>query len=27
MHRSDDRWVHVTDGGQYENLGLVELLR
>ena len=27
LHRADDRWVYVTDGGHYENLGLVELLR
>jgi hypothetical protein len=25
-HRFDDRWVYVTDGGHYENLGLTELL-
>lgn len=23
----DDRWLYVTDGGHYENLGLVEALR
>src|SRR5207247_2608745 len=23
----DDRWMYVTDGGHYENLGLVEILR
>ena len=22
-----DRWIYVTDGGHYENLGLVEALR
>ena len=27
VHRTTDRWVYVTDGGHYENLGLVELLR
>ncbi|MGZ4676744.1 MAG: hypothetical protein ACXV8Y_09465 [Acidimicrobiia bacterium] len=27
IHRPQDRWVYVTDGGHYENLGLVELLR
>jgi hypothetical protein len=25
--RGGDRWLYVTDGGHYENLGLVELLR
>ena len=27
LHRLRDPWVYVTDGGHYENLGLVELLR
>ncbi len=27
LHRLKDPWVYVTDGGHYENLGLVELLR
>lgn len=27
LHKADDRWVYLTDGGHYENLGLVELLR
>jgi hypothetical protein len=27
LHRVDDPWIYVTDGGHYENLGLVELLR
>ncbi|HRW37401.1 MAG TPA: hypothetical protein P5254_06875, partial [Aquihabitans sp.] len=27
LHRASDRWVYVSDGGHYENLGLVELLR
>jgi hypothetical protein len=27
IHRADDPWIYVTDGGHYENLGLVELLR
>jgi len=26
-HRANDRWLYLTDGGHYENLGLVELLR
>src|SRR5207249_3674790 len=26
-YRADDRYVYLTDGGHYENLGLVELLR
>jgi hypothetical protein len=26
-NRVDDRYLYVTDGGHYENLGLVELLR
>jgi len=26
-HRMNDKFVYVTDGGHYENLGLVELLR
>ena len=26
-HKADDRWIYVTDGGHYENLGLVEALR
>jgi hypothetical protein len=26
-HLAIDRWIYVTDGGHYENLGLVELLR
>jgi hypothetical protein len=26
-YRSDDRFVYLSDGGHYENLGLVELLR
>jgi prepilin signal peptidase PulO-like enzyme (type II secretory pathway) len=26
-NRIDDRYLYVTDGGHYENLGLVELLR
>ncbi len=25
--RLDRRWIYVTDGGHYENLGLVEALR
>lgn len=27
LHKGNDRWVYVTDGGHYENLGLMELLR
>ncbi|MDP1819483.1 MAG: patatin-like phospholipase family protein [Acidimicrobiales bacterium] len=27
LHRLRDPWIYVTDGGHYENLGLVELLR
>ncbi|MGH2722500.1 MAG: hypothetical protein ACRDJO_13005, partial [Actinomycetota bacterium] len=27
LHKADDQWIYVTDGGHYENLGLVELLR
>lgn len=27
VHRCDDRLLQITDGGHYENLGLVELLR
>ncbi len=27
IYPADDRFVYVTDGGHYENLGLVELLR
>lgn len=27
LHKLRDPWVYVTDGGHYENLGLVELLR
>lgn len=27
LHRMRDPWVYVTDGGHYENLGVVELLR
>jgi hypothetical protein len=27
VYSADDRFVYVTDGGHYENLGLVELLR
>jgi len=27
LHRLKDPWVYITDGGHYENLGLVELLR
>ena len=27
LHSASDPWVYVTDGGHYENLGLVELLR
>jgi len=27
LHKATDRWIYVTDGGHYENLGLVELLR
>jgi hypothetical protein len=27
LHKLNDPWVYVTDGGHYENLGLVELLR
>jgi len=27
MHAHHDRLLHVTDGGHYDNLGLVELLR
>jgi hypothetical protein len=27
IHKADDRWVYLTDGGHYENLGLVELIR
>jgi hypothetical protein len=27
LHRANDRWLYLTDGGHYENLGLVELLR
>ncbi len=27
MHSIDDRFLYVTDGGHYDNLGLVELLR
>jgi hypothetical protein len=27
FHRATDPWIYVTDGGHYENLGLVELLR
>lgn len=27
IHKLHDPWVYVTDGGHYENLGLVELLR
>jgi hypothetical protein len=26
IHRLTDRWIYVTDGGHYDNLGLVELL-
>jgi hypothetical protein len=26
-HRANDRWLYLSDGGHYENLGLVELLR
>ena len=26
-NRLDDKFLYVTDGGHYENLGLVELLR
>jgi hypothetical protein len=27
LHRATDPWVYVTDGGHYENLGLMALLR
>lgn len=27
IHRANDRWLYLSDGGHYENLGLVELLR
>jgi hypothetical protein len=27
IHRNDDRLLQITDGGHYENLGLVELFR
>ena len=27
LHRATDPWVYVTDGGHYENLGLLSLLR
>jgi hypothetical protein len=27
VNKSDDRFLYVTDGGHWENLGLVELLR
>jgi hypothetical protein len=27
LHKATDRWIYVTDGGHYENLGLVELIR
>ena len=27
FHKLHDPWIYVTDGGHYENLGLVELLR
>ena len=27
LHKLRDPWVYVTDGGHYENLGLLELLR
>ena len=27
VYRPDDRFVYVTDGGHWENLGLVELIR
>jgi hypothetical protein len=27
MHAIDDRFLYITDGGHYDNLGLVELLR
>lgn len=26
IHRADDHWLYLTDGGHYENLGLVEAL-
>lgn len=27
IHKLHDPWIYLTDGGHYENLGLVELLR
>ena len=27
QNKADSRWLYVSDGGHYENLGLVELLR